>query len=212
MKNKLLKIMLMFMLLPVMILSGCKNKGLPAIDNSTYLKDVITIISYGLLEDDGTLSEDSASLSLITEPKLKTENLSKYLKFEITAQPVWMYKMYIEYISFYVYCNESAEQMTINFTMTNLASEDDIMNAIGQSIETETVEEQLAIAPKAKKAIKCKIPINKTIPTATGSTITIDVLNSPELFSGDEENSSSFMWLIYGFEIHGESRTYTRAS
>jgi hypothetical protein len=39
--------------------------------------------------------------------KAKAENLSKYLKFELTADNVWMYKMYVQKITFYVYCNEN---------------------------------------------------------------------------------------------------------
>lgn len=210
MKKNLLKFFAIFLLLPAIMFVGCKNAKLPAIKLSGYLKDEITVISYGLLESDGTLSEESESLSLLTEKKAKTENLSKYLKFTLTANPVTMYKMYVEYISFYVYCNESAEQMTINVTMSNLASEDDIRNATNQSVETDTAEEQVAFKVKAKKSVKCTIPIKKTVATATGSTITIDIFNSRDLFSGDGENDSTFKWLIYGFEIHGEPRAYTR--
>lgn len=210
MKKNLLNIFMVLLLLPVIMFSGCKKSELKAIDSAIYLKDEIQVISYGILENDGSLAETPGSLTLLTQKKAKTDNLSKYLKFVINAQPVMMYKMYIEYISFYIYCNESADQMTINFTMSNLASEDGILNSKEQTVEPVTVEEQLALSPKAKKKIRCTIPINKTIATATGSTITIDVLNSTELFSGDEETNSTFMWLIYKFEIHGESRSYTR--
>ena len=30
------------------------------------------------------------------------------------------------------------------------------------------------------------------------------------IYSGDAETKSNFMWLIYDFEVHGESRAYTR--
>lgn len=204
--KKLLKILLVFLLLPVMTLTACKKKSLPAINLERYLKDEITIKQ---VDTDAT----TKTLSLITQDKAKDENLSKYLKFEISTDPVWMYKMYVESITFYVYCNEASDfSLTLNVKMTNLASEDAIMEAITENVETETFEKQVSFNPKEKKAIKCTVNVNQTIVNATGSTISIDAYSSSELFSGDEETSSNFMWLIYGFEIHGESRTYTRTA
>ena len=201
MKKNILKSLLIFLILPVLILVGCKNKSLPSLNLSTYLKDTISITRYDLEEP------SNASLSFITDPKLKKENLSKYLNFDITANNVWMYKMYVETISFYVYCNETSEyQMTINVKMTDLASEETILNSTTENVETETVQEQVTFTPKANKSIKCTFKINKTVINALGSNISIDVYNSPELFS----NESTFTWMIYGLEIHGESRTYSR--
>lgn len=202
--KKILKFLLVFLLVPVMMFTGCKNKELPTINLSRYLKDEISVKRMNV----DTTTE---SLSLLTQTEAKEENLSKYFKFEINTDPVWMYKMYIESITFYVYCNESSEfPLTINVKITNLANEEDIFNSISENVETETFEGQASFIPEEKKGIKCTVDVNKTIVNATGSTITLDAYNSPELFSGDEESSSTFMWLIYGFEIHGESRTYNR--
>lgn len=208
MKKNLLNILVLFLLLPVMLFPACKSSNLKAINLPKYLKNEISVTKYGIIDSNGALEENNDYLALLTQTKAKPENLSKYLKFQINAIPNWMYKMYVDYISFNIYCNESAEQMTINITMTNLASEEEIISAVSESVKTETISEQLAIAPKAKKVIKCKIPIKKTVATSLGSTITIDALNSPELFSND----STFTWLIYGFEIHGESRAYSKQS
>lgn len=204
--KKLLKILLVFLLLPVMTLTGCKKKSLPSINLERYLKDEITVKQVNT-------DASTKALSLITQDEAKDENLSKYLKFEISTDPVWMYKMYIESITFYVYCNESSEfLLNLNIKITNLATEDAIMEAITENVETETFEKIASFNPKEKKAIKCTVDVNQTIVNATGSTITIDAYSSSELFSDDEESSSNFMWLIYGFEIHGESRTYTRSA
>lgn len=201
MKKNLLKSLLIFLLLPVLVLTGCKKKSLPSLNLSRYLKDKISITRSGIDE------ASSGSLSLLTESKLNTNNLSKYLKFEITADNVWMYKMYVETISFYIYCSESSEyQLTINLKMTDLASEEDIYASKTENVETSTVEEQVTITPQANKTVKCTFTINKTVVNALGSTITIDVFNSPELFSND----STFMWMIYGLAINGESRSYSR--
>lgn len=210
MRKKLFSIIFSIILLPVVLFAGCKSKSktLPAINLSKYFKDEISISRYDISES------SSDTISLLTQKKAKKENLSKYTKFELNADPVWIYKMYIDSISFYVYCNESSEyQMTINLKMTNLAEESVILESKQDTVTTEDVEQQCTILPKGKKAIKCVIPINKTVVNALGSTITIDLSNSPELFSNnDDDSSSTFEWLIYGFEIHGESRTYSRTA
>lgn len=209
MRKKLLNLLFVILILPVMVLTGCKkgSSSLPAINVSKYFKDEITISRYKI-DDDKT-----DSISFLTQKKAKKENLSKYVKFELNADPVWIYKMYVESIVFYVYCNESSEfQMTINVKMTNLADESAILKSKSDNVATEDVEQQVTIMPKGKKAIKCVVPINKTVVNSLGSTITIDFKNSPELFSSEGENESSLMWLIYGFQVHGESRTYSRTA
>lgn len=205
MKKNILKSLFIILMLPVLVLVGCKNKELPALNLSRYIKSDISVRRYGVAE------ASKSSLSILTEKKAKQENLSKYLQFELTADNVWMYKMYIEKITFYVYCNESSEfQMIINLKMTDLATEKDIFSSTTESVNTSDLEEQVSITPKANKAIKCTVNINRTVIKAVGSTITLDIYNSPELFSSDGNTESNFMWLIYDFEIHGESRTYSR--
>lgn len=205
MKKNLLKSLLLFLLLPVMAFSGCKKSSLPAINLSTYLKNDITVKYFNIS------STQDNTIELLSKKKPDTKDLSKYLKFTINANSVWFYKMYIESISFYIYCNEDcSDEMTLNLTISDTATEDTILNSVTESVVTETFESQLALTPKAKKSIKCNFPVNRTIVNALGSTITIDILNSLNLFSGDEENPSTFAWLIYGLEIHGESRTYSR--
>ena len=210
MRKKLLNLLFVILILPVLVLTGCKkgSSSLPAINVSRYFKDEITISRYKIEKD------DSDSISFLTQKKAKKENLSKYEKFELNADPVWIYKMYVESIVFYVYCNESSKfQMTIDVKMTNLADESVILESKSDNVATEDVKQQVTIMPKGKKAIKCVVPINKTVVNALGSTITIDFFtNSPELVSSEGENESSLMWLIYGFQVHGESRTYSRTA
>lgn len=192
-------------MLPILVLVGCKNNSLPAINLSRYIKNDISVRRYGFAE------ASTSPISLLTEKKAKKENLSKYLMFELTADNVWMYKMFVQKITFYVYCNESSDfQMIINFKMTDLATEEEIYATTTEKVETSNHEEQVSITPKANKAIKCTINVNKTVINALGSTISIDIYNSPELYSGDGETESTFEWLIYDLQIHGESRTYSR--
>lgn len=204
--KKILKTLVIFMLLPVIILVGCKkSKTLPAISTTKYFKEDITISRNGIADT------STDKISLLTQDKPKEENFSQYKKFTINAEPVWIYKMFIEKISFYVYCNESSEsQMIINLKMTDLATEDAIWKATQETVEAESFETQCTITPQARKAVKCNFEINRTVIVATGSTLSIDIENSLELYSGDAETKSTFMWQIYGLEVFGESRTYTR--
>lgn len=219
MKKNLLKTFIVFLLLPALLLVGCKNDSLPKINLSRYLKNNMSVTRYVFTQPSEDEEESNSTstitkteaISLLTQKKAKKENLSKYIEFKLNAEPVWFYKMYVEYITFYIYCNESSDyQMIVNLSMTDLASEEDIFSTTNESVKTSTVDEQVSFKPVAKKAVKCTFKIEKTVINALGSTITIDIKNSPELYSGDGENDSTFMWLIYGFEIHGESRTYTR--
>lgn len=206
MRKNLFKSLVIFLLLPVLILVGCKNKNeLPAIATKKYFKDKVTVSRNGFAEN------STETLDILTQEKADKKYLAPYEKFELSAEPVWIYKMFIEKITFYVYCNETSETiLTINLKMTDLATEEAIWNATQETVESETFESQCSVEPKAFKPIRCVFEINRAVIVATGSTITIDILNSLEIYSGDAETKSNFMWLIYDFEVHGESRAYTR--
>ena len=93
--------------------------------------------------------------------------------------------------------------MIINTTITNLADENDIQNP-------STFEAlPLGIIPQEDGSILCKIPVGKTVATATGCTITFDINNSTSGTVADNEGKiTDFRWLIYGLEIYGEHRAY----
>ena len=103
MKKNLLKSLVIFLLLPVLIFVGCKDsKSLPSISISRYFKEKVTVSRNGFAES------NTEKISILTQSKAKDEYLSPYTKFEIAAQPIWIYKMYIEKIEFYVYSNQYA--------------------------------------------------------------------------------------------------------
>ena len=214
MKKNILKTLAIFLLLPVLVFVGCKDskKTLPAIAVSHYFKQEISI-KRNSLSDVGTLvpltSPDDISILTKTKPDLNL--LSQYLKFEISAEPLWIYKMFIQKISFYVYCNESSETlMTITLRITDVASEEAIWAATQETVTAETFKTYCSFTPQANKSIKCNFEINRTVIVATGSTLSIDIEESKDLFSSTTDHQSTFQWLIYGLEVNGESRTYTR--
>ena len=206
MKKSILKRLAIFLLLPILVFVGCKKSdSIPAISITRYFKDDVSISRFNLTES------TTDTITLLSQKKANKKNLSKYIKFELKAEPVWMYKMYIEKIVFYVYCNETSEYLlTLNLKMTDLSKEEDILNNTNENVPREDIELQYDVSPKAFKSIKCTFNINRTLNVATGSTITIDILNSLELFSSYGEDQSTFMWLIHGFKVYGESRAYSR--
>lgn len=204
--KKFFRMLIIFLLLPVMVFVGCKNsKTLPSIALAKYLENEVTVKRNNFSE---IKTED---ISILTQKKANKDLLSQYIKFEIKTDHTWIYKMYIEKISFYVYCNESSESlMTINLKITDVATEDAIWNSTQETVESEDFESQCTFTPEANNAIKCNFKIERTVIVATGSTISIDIENCLELYSSTTDMPSTFMWMIYGLEINGESRTYTR--
>ena len=205
MKNKLLKSLFALLLIPVLFFAGCKEKDpLPSIDLATYLNDEITT-SYYQLE-----AKSTQDLAFITETKLDEEKLGKYVKFELSANTVWMYKMFVESITFYVYTTTSSmSEMIVNVSMSNMADEDSLRQTTSEEPPISVASEQCTFIPEAGTATKCTFKFNKAVAKPTGATITIDILNSLELFD-TPEGQTPFEWVIYGFEIHGESRAYSK--
>ena len=205
MKNKLLKSLFALLLIPVLFFAGCKgNDPLPAIDLATYMNEEMTV-SYYQLE-----AKSTKDISFISETEFDEEKLGKYVKFELTANSVWMYKMFVESISFYVYTTASStNEMIINVSMTNMADEEDLRKTTSEEPPISTASEQCTFIPEKGKATKCTFKINKAVAKATGATIIIDISNSLELFDTDG-GQADFNWVIYGFEIHGESRAYSK--
>ena len=85
--------------------------------------------------------------------------------------------------------------------MTNVVHESDIGK---NDVEDKTFSNTYACVAKKKGTVQVKIKVKRTVATATGSTLTIDVLTS-DMF-GDPE--SNFKWCIYDLKFYGESRSY----
>ena len=69
MRKKLLNLLFVILILPVMVLTGCKkgSSSLPAINVSKYFKDEITISRYNIAED------STDSISFLTQKKAKKD-------------------------------------------------------------------------------------------------------------------------------------------
>ena len=201
MKNKLLKILTAVCCIPILVLCGCSsvNSKLDTINASTYFNSAVACTTYG------KTTQTSGSLSDLLAEKPNLGTIGQYTKFELKANSAWIYKMYIDYIYFYVYTNIDVEsQMTINIEMTNLAKENDIENP-------DTFQADCSLIPKKDGKILCEVKVQRVVATATGSTLTFDILGCPEVFADDKGVANGFKWTIYGLEFYAESRTYSKA-
>ena len=198
MKN-LKKIFVMLVIIPVMLLCGC-NKFKPtckAIESlNYYFEDNIKCEIFNLPEK--TLSFDQ-----LTSSKLDKTLLDSYAQFTLTAKSAEIYHLYIEYIYFMVYTNEDSEyDMNIYIDISNVVKEEDI----GKSdVEDNKYSNMYTCRARKNGKSVFKVYVNRTVATATGLKLTINILNS-EIYATDEE--TLFRWAIYDFKIYGESRAY----
>ncbi len=207
MKKNILKVLCAFLCIPIICLCGCSNKKkskLNAIDINTYFSSTTTTTIY----NDGTTNTSKTNTENLTAEKPNKDIIDRYESFEIKANAEWIYKMYIDYIYFYVYTSEnSSSELVVNITITNAVTESEIGKELEENTKFET---QTSLIPQKDGSTLCEVAINRVVATATGSTLTFDVLNSiPQVFLDDNGKDNGLKWIIYGLEIHGESRAYS---
>lgn len=182
------------------LLTSCANNTLPSINMSTYFKKEITA---SIITSNVTTSR-TLDLSILTNSDSNHSRMDKYLDFKITANPSWIYKMYVEKIEFYVLTNQDTnDQFTITLNMSNLAKENNISNI-------ESYNDTLSRDLKAYKAQKYTFVINQVVASSTGSVINIDISESNHLLISQNNQNNDFKWMVYDFKIYGESREYSR--
>lgn len=197
MKKIITNLLCLILIIPA-FLTGC-SKELPVIDNATYLDSTVTANVYN------SSTTRQLTLSDITANTLDTVKLDRYTEFNITCKSTWIYKMYVETISFYVYTTEASNgKMELKLSMTNLAFENDIKKPTDDFVVT------AAFDAKKNNAQLVTLNIGRTVATTTGSKITIDINESTSNTLTDEFGvDTEFKWFIYGLKIRGESRSYS---
>ena len=201
MKQKLLKLLTAILCVPAILFCGCSQikSDLKTINLSTYYSDKVVCSTYGKSKT------STLSLTDFTSKEPRTNLIGQYTEFEVQANGAWMYKMYIDYIYFYVYTNIATDyQMTVNVSLTNLADESNLQNP------TDDFSKDCSLIPKENGKFLCEVEVKKVVPTATGTTLTIDILNTIEVFTDIEGKDSGFKWMIYGLEFYAESRAYSK--
>ncbi len=200
MKKTLLKIITLIALVPIISFYGCSSKKskLSDINLVTYYNEKVVCTSYN------STKSYNLKISDLTRSKPNKLLADQYIKFELSANSAWMYKMYIDYIYFKVYTNIATQSaMTINLKMTNLADESDLSNP------TDDFTADASLIPEKDGSINCWFKINKVVPTATGTKLTIDILDTTEVFADEFGKDNGFKWIIYDLKFYAESRTYS---
>lgn len=202
MKKIFTLIFTIFLILCPITLSGCSQKS--SIDMSAYYKPAV---STEVLRNK-TYNSKTLYLSTLTSSSVDITQMDKYTSFELNAISSNMHKMFIEKIEFCIISNEKPfTSLSLNLTITNLAKEDDLAGYDDFEMLIEHKEDGWV----SKKYI---IPINQVVATATTSKITIQT-ESTELFTSNPDNENyngnkDFKYLIYDFQIFGESREYSK--
>ena len=199
MKKSILKIFTLLICLPLALCGCSKVKSkLDTINLSVYYNNKVAATLYG--------KSDAIALSIgdLTSKKPKELLASSYTEFELRANATWVYKLYIDYIYFKVYTNLPSSEMVINVAITNLANEYDFENA------NDDFTAECSLIPEKNGSFICEVKVQKTIATATGSTITFDILNSPEVFYDDFGKEIGFKWIIYDLKFYAEHRSYSK--
>ena len=199
--KKLKNILIMFLFIPAMLLCSCSDvksvcSAVPSVEY--YFNETVDCEIFNL-------PEREMNLTNLTNPKLNKAMLDTYAQFTLTAKPAEIYHLYIEYIYFKVYMNENSEfDFQININMTNVIKESDVGV---KDVEDTEYSNTYSTRTIKNSTAHFKIYVNRIVATATGSKITIDILNS-EIYATNEE--TSFKWCIYDFQIFGESRAYSK--
>ena len=199
MKKSILKIITLLICLPLALCGCSKVKSkLDTIHLPVYYNNTVSCDLYGKTNSIGI------NLSDLTSKKPKYGLMAAYTKFELKANAAWVYKLYIDYIYFQVYTNMDSSELIVNVKITNLASEDDLANP------TNDFTAECSLIPQADESFICEVKVQKVIATATGSTITFDILNSPEVFYDNFGKEIGFKWMIHDLKFYAEHRTYSK--
>ncbi len=199
MKQKILNLIIAFVCLPALLLCGCSSKKskLKTINIATYFENNISCSVRNKTDTTLSISDLTAK-----EPNVQLAN--QYLDFEVKSNSVWTYKLYIDYIFFKIYTNMDSSQLTINLSLTNVASEDDLQNP------SDDFTQNASIVPTKNGEFNCWFEVKRVIPSAVGTKLTIDIHNSTEVFFDELNNENEFKWMIYDLQIYAESRTYSK--
>lgn len=199
MKKSILKIFTLLICLPLALCGCSKVKSkLDTIELPVYYNNTVACSVYGKSDKTSITVQD------LTSKKPKTLIAAAYTEFELRANAAWVYKLYIDYIYFKVYTNIPSSAMTINVAITNLANEYDFENA------NDDFTAECSLIPEKDGSFICEVKVQKVIATATGSTITFDILNSPEVFHDVYGKENGFKWIIYDLKFYAEHRTYSK--
>lgn len=200
MKSKLIKLLALVICVPLIMLCGCSKKSkINEVDASVYLEPTATALTYN-----NTKSKDLELKDLIAT-EVNPLNVDSFVEIKVKGNNTWIYKMFIDKITFKVYTNNTTDvEMTIKVTITNLAEESDIQNP--KDVEFPPV----SFIPEKEGSMLCTVDIDKVVAVAAKDCIiTFDIYNSTTGTVADNNGApTDFRWTIYDLSIYGEHRSY----
>lgn len=174
------------------IFVGCgRNVQSPAIKVSRYFNNSV---SYTYT----TNRTEKLNLSSFTKNSVDNSTVGKQSTIQLTGENQWVYRLYVECIYFYFYCNQSVDIEQLVVTMTNLDS-----GTFDSTLPTGTYKKSTILAFKAKqnKGVLLRVDINQTIVSSSADCLLTLKLEHDELLS----SSNDFKWSIYDLAIYGKT-------
>ncbi|MBQ8424636.1 MAG: hypothetical protein IJX17_01285 [Clostridia bacterium] len=199
--HKIKNYLIAILCIPVIFFCGCsKNKpSYDAVENLSYYFQ--ENVECNLFKE---LPNKTVKLKTLTSSKLdKNSMLDAFAKITLKANGPEFYHMYIEYICFKVYTNETSDfELNVNIELTNAINEEDVNKIEPEDNKFETIYSCIA---KKNNTAEFRVYVNRTIATTTGSTLSFNILDS-EIYATDPD--TNFKWCIFDLKIHGESKAY----
>lgn len=210
MRKKLTAIFALLLCAPLLLFTGCGTKMCKKVDASYYFDSKI---------DCSFFSDKSTRNLTLSELELEKPNedyLDCYAQIMLSSNDdnSRVYHLYIDYITFFVYFNESSEfDFNLKIIIPNMVSEENVWaNLDDLDEDAKKFEDTYSTKPKEKSSSEFKVKVGKVIAVTTGTTITFDLTQNNEIFKPNDSNNDgepvTFKWLIYGLEIHAEARGY----
>lgn len=162
-----------------------------SLDINVYFKPTVKTRVY----TQSATTENLELAKLISDTPSQTK---KYLQYEITADKSWIYGIYIESISFYIYSTQTREveyDITITGTEQNSGQSTSSINSFKAS--------QLPFKLIANKGVKITIPVNDTIILDTTDSVFTIALYDPYTEFSTANGENNFEYSIYRFEVVG---------
>ena len=211
MKRYLNLLLALFLCVPILLFTGCGTKMCKTIDTSYYFNNKINCSFF--------YDRNTRDLSIFDlEAKNPDKDLlDAYAQIMINtnSENARAYHLYIDYITFYVYFNESSEfDFNLKVLIPNAVEEKNVWeNTENLDDIDKNFQDTYSTKPKANKSAEFKIKVQRVIVVTTGTSITFDLTENNEIFKPQEdmeedEKAVTFKWLIYGLEIHAEARAY----
>lgn len=186
MKKKLLSLLALILCLPAMFLVGCKEQPDNSINMNRYFQSKVKYELYnqGSSKVETELKEFTHSLN---------DNQRQYSEIAFNYEGSWIYKMYVEKVSFDIYANAEQEVQFV-LRMDNLSNSD---------IDSKSEPKFKVLAEtKTNEVITVTFVINDYINKETSSTMRI-ITDGAQYFQGENEN---FVFDISNLRIYGEHR------